>query len=176
MGLSTTIATLIMLYAILVAAVVLAGILIKGLQLVNKFLLTISQNKYENVKIINATVLNNNGIIDLQFNLTNTGNTLIYDFSHCDLIIRYTSSGSAVTAVEKFYETETNNLGYWYIADIEISGNYIIPYAYPRGLAPSETAIIYANLPSPPDVNTTVKIIFVTPAGGKSYYEFFYRG
>ncbi len=176
MGLSTTIASLIMFYVMIVATVVLAGIFIKSIQVFNNLLLQIKEYKSVDVKINGASVFNSTNSVGIQLNLTNTGNTLIYDFDHCDLIISYVSGGDSIVAVEKYSQYPTNESYKWYIAYITIAGNYSIVYQPPRGLNPTETAIIYANLPSIPDQNSTIKVVFATPKGAESYYEFYYSG
>ncbi len=176
MGLSTTVASIIIFYVMIVATVVLAGIFIKSFRVLNNLILQVQEYKNENIKIDGVEVINNSDNFSLQINVTNTGNTLIYDFEHCDLIISYTSEGKPLVLRETYSQYPTDNSSEWYIAYIVLIGNYTIPYEPPRGINPTETAVIYANLPSPPDTNTTIEVVFATPKGAKSYYEFFYSG
>jgi archaellum component FlaF (FlaF/FlaG flagellin family) len=167
---------MIMLYAIIIASIVLAGLLIKSLQVANQVLISASLNKREEVSIDGVLIDNSSNIPRAQVNITNTGNTLIYDFEHCDLIMSYTSSGRLQVLRERYSSTKTNESGYWYIDEIVVNGGYVVSHNGSKGLEPSETAVLEVNLPNLPDKGSLVIVIFATPGGSRSYYEFYYQG
>lgn len=182
MGVSTIVASTVVIYVLLVVGGFLAGLtvysLTKTIESQDKLL---SNMVSDNIDFQSMTygIVNSTSYIDV--NLTNIGSTNIYSYENMDVIVYYTSStGSQEIYRAPFRGTTAPGTspagladGWYIVAFYDVTGKPISSASGIPGLwKPNTTMEMLIVLPSTPNNTSQVSVTIATVRGGYEYFEF----
>ncbi len=173
MGLSTVMASTIILYVMLVVIGAVAGVAITALKGLSKGL-NACMSILESDRIELRGVSYNEALLEVRLNATNLGSRVIYDYPHFDVIVYYTNIlGGSVVYYAPFRGGYLDYLGYhppgWYVYGVYDSTGSLHEYtsSTPRYWDPSTTLEVVVVLPSTPAPGSLVTVTLATPRGGR---------
>lgn len=115
------------------------------------------------IKITNVTIVS---LQKLNITISNIGNSKIWKYNLCDLIVTYTANVSNVLyrLTTRLSYSQSGNPGTWSLSKI------VNDYVDPGILNPNESMIISAVLPYPAAHNSSMVLVFGTDNGVWSSY------
>lgn len=176
MGLSTVMTSTIIFYVLLVVIGFLAGFTLTALTTLSRAAFLVDRVTTMDDIIIKGLSYNIT-LLEISLNYTNSGDNIIYEYTHFDVLVSYYRNGSLYVFRAPFkgsYVNSTSKTSGWYIYGIYDVTNNIQLYLNNSVVywKPNTVINIRIILPSQPDPGRKVTITLATPNGGKEYVEF----
>ena len=179
MGLSTVMSSTILFYTFLVAIAFFISVSLTVFDIFGEAAYATLYTRRDEIRFEALSYDNNTASPPavIEVNITNIGDTVIFDYTRMDVIVEYTELASKRVEYVRFggeYTITSRFVPGWYIDGFyDVTGGFQdYTNANPIAWKPSTTMNMVIVIDGLPDPVSKVSITIVTPGGGREYFEF----
>ncbi len=179
MGLSTVMSSTILFYTFVVAVAFFISVSLTVFDVFSEAVYASLYTRRDEIRFEGLSYDNTTALppAAIEVNITNVGDSVIFDYASMDVIVEYTQLSSKRVEYVRFgggYTVFSRFVPGWYIDGFyDVTGGFQdYTDSNPVGWKPNTTMHMIIVIDGLPDPESKVSITIVTPGGGREYFEF----